>query len=123
MPIHNSGCRYFGRLTAVLGMTPCYLRTYTWLLQQHQRMLGIARAVEERGAKLGLVSLHSDSDEASKANATTHAWTAASEMIALHGPKGRTCGRRATVAQADAWSMELVNFAARLKRNARTFAR
>lgn len=47
MPVHNSGCRYFGRLTAVLGMTPCYLRTYTYLLEQHKRMLRIARTLEE----------------------------------------------------------------------------
>ena len=47
MPIHNSGCRYFGRLTAVLGMTPCYLRTYTHLLQQHRRMLRLADALME----------------------------------------------------------------------------
>jgi hypothetical protein len=46
MPVHNSGCRYFGRLTAVLGMTPCYLRTYTYLLEQHRRMLRIARTLE-----------------------------------------------------------------------------
>ena len=39
MPVHNSGCRYFGRLTAALGMTPCYLRTYTYLLQQHRRFV------------------------------------------------------------------------------------
>ena len=50
MPIHNSGCRYFGRLTAVLGMTPCYLRTYTYLLQQHKRMLSIARTLEQLAA-------------------------------------------------------------------------
>ena len=42
MPVHGSGCRYFGRLKEVLGSTPCYLRTYTYLLQQHRRMLQIA---------------------------------------------------------------------------------
>ena len=47
MPIHNSGCRYFGRLTAVLGMTPCYLRTYTHLLQQHRYLLRLADALME----------------------------------------------------------------------------
>jgi hypothetical protein len=46
MPVHNSGCRYFGRLTAVLAMTPCYLRTYTHLLEQHRRMVRIADALE-----------------------------------------------------------------------------
>ena len=45
MPVHGSGCRYFGRLTAVLGMTPCYLRTYTYLLMQHRRMLRVAQAI------------------------------------------------------------------------------
>ena len=50
MPILNSGCRYFGRLTAVLAMTPCYLRTYTHLLEQHRRMLQIARALPLEGA-------------------------------------------------------------------------
>jgi len=45
MPILNSGCRYFGRLTAVIAMTPCYLRTYTYLLQQQRAMLGLARAM------------------------------------------------------------------------------
>ena len=54
MPVHNSGCRYFGRLTAVLGMTPCYLRTYTYLLQQHRRMLRIARALEREAANVTL---------------------------------------------------------------------
>ena len=46
MPIHNSGCRYFGRLTHVLSRTPCYLRTYTYLLQQHKKMLGLAEELE-----------------------------------------------------------------------------
>jgi hypothetical protein len=41
-----SRCRYFGRLTAVLAMTPCYLRTYTHLLEQHRRMVRIADALE-----------------------------------------------------------------------------
>ena len=45
MPILNSGCRYFGRLTAVIALTPCYLRTYTYLLEQHHQMLRLARAV------------------------------------------------------------------------------
>ena len=48
MPISNSGCRYFGRLTAVLAMTPCYLRTYTYLLEQHRHMLRIARSLLNR---------------------------------------------------------------------------
>ena len=47
MPVHNSGCRYFGRLTAVLGLTPCYLRTYTYLLQQHRKMMSIAHDLEQ----------------------------------------------------------------------------
>ena len=34
-------------LLTVLGMTPCYLRTYTYLLEQHKRMLRIARTLEE----------------------------------------------------------------------------
>jgi len=50
MPVHGSGCRYFGRLTAVLGMTPCYLRTYTYLLQQHRRMLAVAKALADADA-------------------------------------------------------------------------
>ncbi len=48
MPILNSGCRYFGRLTAVIAMTPCYLRTYTYLLEQHHQMLRIARTLLNR---------------------------------------------------------------------------
>lgn len=115
MPIHNSGCRYFGRLTAVLGMTPCYLRTYTWLLQQHRRMLRIARAIEEHGAKSGLASLHSLAPP--YGNSTTHGWTAGPEMATHLWRKGRICGRRASMAQADAWSTELMSFAARMKRS------
>lgn len=52
MPILNSGCRYFGRLTAVLAMTPCYLRTYTHLLVQQRRMLRIAHGVLAYGANI-----------------------------------------------------------------------
>ena len=50
MPVHNSGCRYFGRLTQVLSRTPCYLRTYTYLLEQHKKMLGIAAELEQTGS-------------------------------------------------------------------------
>ena len=45
MPILNSGCRYFGRLTAVIAMTPCYLRTYTYLLEQQRQLLRLARSM------------------------------------------------------------------------------
>ena len=41
-PIHGSGCRYFGRIE----MSPCYLRTYTYLLTQHLRMLSIADGLD-----------------------------------------------------------------------------
>ena len=37
----GSGCRYFGRI----AMTPCYLRTYTYLLTQHRRLLTLADGV------------------------------------------------------------------------------
>ena len=40
-PIMGSGCRYFGRI----AMTPCYLRTYTYLLTQHRRLLALADGV------------------------------------------------------------------------------
>ena len=40
-PIMGSGCRYFGRI----AMTPCYLRTYTYLLTQHRRLLTLADGV------------------------------------------------------------------------------
>jgi len=41
-PIHGSGCRYFGRIE----MGRCYLRTYTYLLTQHLRMLAIAESLD-----------------------------------------------------------------------------
>lgn len=50
MPVHNSGCRYFGRLTQVLSRTPCYLRTYTYLLEQHKKMLSIADELDKTGS-------------------------------------------------------------------------
>lgn len=50
MPILNSGCRYFGRLTAVIAMTPCYMRTYTHLLEQHRLMLQLGRALLNESA-------------------------------------------------------------------------
>ena len=68
MPVHGSGCRYFGRLTAVLGMSPCYLRTYTYLLQQHRRMLAVAAALGERPEQV------SASPCAAKVAARTAAW-------------------------------------------------
>jgi hypothetical protein len=34
-PIRGSGCRYLGRITP----SPCYLRTYTYLLTQHHALL------------------------------------------------------------------------------------
>ena len=39
-PIRGSGCRYLGRITP----GRCYLRTYTYLLQQHEALLQLARA-------------------------------------------------------------------------------
>lgn len=38
-PIRGSGCRYLGRITP----SPCYLRTYTYLLMQHERLLAHAQ--------------------------------------------------------------------------------
>lgn len=38
-PIRGSGCRYLGRITP----NACYLRTYTYLLTQHHRLLEHAR--------------------------------------------------------------------------------
>lgn len=58
MPVHNSGCRYFGRLTAVLAMTPCYLRTYTHLLMQHRRMLDIAHKLDTHDAAASMAAAH-----------------------------------------------------------------
>jgi len=37
-PIRGSGCRYLGRITP----SPCYLRTYTILLMEHERFLALA---------------------------------------------------------------------------------
>jgi hypothetical protein len=37
-PIFGSGCRFLGRIEP----KPCYLRTYAWLLSQHQKMLRLA---------------------------------------------------------------------------------
>ena len=39
-PIRGSGCRYLGRITP----NTCYLRTYTYLLRQHERLLAYARS-------------------------------------------------------------------------------
>lgn len=39
-PIRGSGCRYMGRITP----SPCYLRTYTYLLTQHRSLLAYAQA-------------------------------------------------------------------------------
>ena len=39
-PIRGSGCRYLGRITP----SRCYLRTYTYLLEQHEQLLAMARA-------------------------------------------------------------------------------
>jgi hypothetical protein len=38
-PIRGSGCRYLGRISP----SPCYLRTYTYLLRQADRLLELAR--------------------------------------------------------------------------------
>ena len=39
-PIKDSGCRHLGRI----GHSKCYLRTYTYLLMQHQNLLRLAAA-------------------------------------------------------------------------------
>ena len=39
----GSPCRYFARLD--LGQQPCYLRTYTHLFNQHERLLYMARMI------------------------------------------------------------------------------
>ena len=86
MPVHNSGCRYFGRLTAVLRMTPCYLRTYTYLLNQHRRMLTIAAEID---AAVGEVKRDGTSGDASlrdcneRAAARAAAWDRASSSVAV----------------------------------------
>ena len=38
-PIRGSGCRYLGRITP----NNCYLRTYTYLLRQHQSLVALAQ--------------------------------------------------------------------------------
>ena len=38
MPIKGSGCRHLGRIEP----TPCYLRSYTYLLRQHEALLRLA---------------------------------------------------------------------------------
>ena len=38
-PIRGSGCRYLGRISP----GPCYLRTYTYLLRQSERLLALAQ--------------------------------------------------------------------------------
>jgi len=40
-PIRNSGCRHFGRILH----SRCYLRTYTYLLMQHRRILRLANGM------------------------------------------------------------------------------
>ena len=42
-PIKDSGCRYLGRIR----QSKCYLRTYTYLLMQHQRLLHLSRTVSD----------------------------------------------------------------------------
>ena len=90
MPVHNSGCRYFGRLTAVLRMTPCYLRTYTYLLLQHRRMLDIAHEIDVAVGEVkrdaprdpsGGAGLLRDCNERAAARAA--AWDRASSSVAV----------------------------------------
>ena len=37
-PIRDSGCRHLGRIR----LSKCYLRTYTYLFEQHRKLLRIA---------------------------------------------------------------------------------
>ena len=42
-PVLGSPCRYFGRLD--LGLQPCYLRTYTHLFNQHERLVFLSEMI------------------------------------------------------------------------------
>ena len=67
-------------------MTPCYLRTYTYLLNQHRRMLTIAAEIDaavdevKRDGPSGDASLR-DCNERAAARAA--AWDRASSSVAV----------------------------------------